>query len=175
MIIVMGFDNTGKSTLAHTLSKDLELKMVRSIGPNVTPDQQKDWVVAQLTNQPEKCIFDRFPIFEELVYGKILRGKCNFTQGDPYYKLLKKLDPVIIYCRPSNAKILNFGEREQMDGVISEANKLIARYDELAYHLITTGWKLLPYSYEHSNIDSMISVYKITQDISKLVDAVGGL
>ena len=79
----------------------------------------------------EKIIFERFPFFEEWVYGRILRGVSKFNFDDDIYKKIKSYKPSIIYCRPSTEKILEWRGREQMIGVIEESEALIKEFDKI--------------------------------------------
>lgn len=46
--------------------------------------------------------------------------------------LMNSPQPVlVIMCRPPTKTILNFGEREQMEGVIERSTRIIERYDAL--------------------------------------------
>ena len=129
-IIIIGMDNTGKTTLAETLSKELNLKLIKSTGPKVT---KKDMISNMLENleSSEDLIFERYNLFEEIIYGNILRGESKFSLEDYMYKQTILHKPLIIYCRPSKEKIFNFGSREQMEGVIEEKEKLLEAWDKL--------------------------------------------
>ena len=79
----------------------------------------------------EDLIFERYNLFEEIIYGNILRGESKFSLEDYMYKQTILHKPLIIYCRPSKEKIFNFGSREQMEGVIEEKEKLLEAWDKL--------------------------------------------
>lgn len=169
MIIVTGMDNSGKTTLAKQLSEELEMKVVKSTGP-IPAAEQKEWVINQISGADERqAIFDRFPLFEEMVYGKVLRGKTNFKYGDPYFKLLRQINPLIVYTRPSTEKILQFGEREQMEGVIEKAEKLLTAYDEFIFKLMSDCWRVIPYNYEWNEPDEVAVAYGISKTMKGVV------
>ena len=143
MIIVLGFDNTGKSTLSHTIAKDFDRKVINSLGP-VPKSKQVEFMIESIKNEG---LHERFPLFEELVYGPILREESNFSLDDPIALKLKLKEPTIVYCRPPRDIILNWGQREQMDGVIEGSIALLNAWDELMFQLIADGWTVLPYNW----------------------------
>ena len=114
MLIFTGMDNSGKTTLVNKVSKDLGLPVIKSLGPNHSRDEKHIWFLDQMTREkafPSSVIFDRFLPFEEMVYGRVLRGDPIYSLDDPYMKSLKDLDPIIVYTRPSSEVIFNFGDR----------------------------------------------------------------
>lgn len=150
MLIFTGMDNSGKTTLAVKVSQKLGLPLVKSLGPNHTKDEKHLWFLDQMTWEaafPDSVIFDRFLPFEEMVYGKVLRGDPIYSLDDPYMRSLKDLDPTIIYTRPSSEVIFNFGDREQMAGVVETKEKLLIAWDDLMWKLFNSGWNVLVYDY----------------------------
>lgn len=165
MIIVLGMDNTGKSTLTKKLAEILKGEVVNSMGPG-TQAQQRDWVVSQVNRNLEpnsNYVHDRFTCFEEMIYGKVLRGGVsNFTlQDDPYVNLLKSIKPIIVYARPDNNTIFNFGDREQMEGVIDNSQKLLEAYDELIREMRSLGWTILQYDYTKQDPYTLVEDIKL--------------
>ena len=153
-IIILGMDNTGKTTLAETLSKELDIKLIKSTGPKVTKEAM---VLNMLTNlkSKENVIFERYNLFEEMIYGTILRGQSKFSLNDFIYSETVLSKPLIIYCRPSNEKIFNFGEREQMDGVIEKKKELLEAWDNLI-SFIKQDMNVIKYDYEVQSLDYMV-------------------
>ena len=160
MIIVLGFDNTGKSTLSHTIAKDFDRKVINSLGP-VPKSKQVEFMNKSIENEG---LHERFPFFEELVYGPILRGESNFSFYDPIALKLKLKEPIIIYCRPPRDTILNWGQREQMDGVIEGSVALLNAWDELMFQLIVDDWNVLPYDWTKDGAYNELKE-RIKQDI----------
>ena len=180
MLIVTGMDNTGKTTLVKQLldefnspdSKNTEgdFKVINSPGP-IGKEAQERWLISQLTLRKEdrdRGIYERFPILEEMVYGPVLRGQSLFEHGDPYFKLLKELNPMIIYTRPSRDKIFNFGDRYQMEGVIEKGTELLAAYDDLMLRLMGEGWKVIVYDYETGEPKSLAGLYQYSEVLEEL-------
>lgn len=154
MVIVIGMDNTGKTTLVEGMRKKMSLVNYNKSPGILPPDIQKDWLVVQATKKSKRVeLYERFPLFEEMVYGPVLRQASNFQWGDSYFKLIKDLKPLIIYTRPTLQTVLDFKDREQMDGVIREAKTLLNRFDELAFRLMADKWKVLPYDYDVYPVD----------------------
>ena len=150
MLIFTGMDNSGKTTMAVKVSQKLGLPLVKSLGPNHTKDEKHLWFLDQMTREaafPDSVIFDRFLPFEEMVYGKVLRGDPIYSLDDPYMRSLKDLNPIIIYTRPSSEVIFNFGDREQMTGVVETREKLLIAWDDLMWKLTNSGWNVQIYDY----------------------------
>lgn len=151
MLIFTGMDNSGKTTLAKKASQDLGLPIIKSIGPNHTTDKKHVWFLDQMAREkayPGSVIFDRFLPFEEMVYGKVLRGDPIYSLDDPYMKSLKDLNPTIIYTRPSSETIFNWDGREQMPGVIARKEELLRAWDDLMWKLQALGWVVVVYDYQ---------------------------
>lgn len=168
-------DNTGKTTLVEEVAKlfnhaaeEQVVDQIKSPGP-IDWAMQRKWVDRELKPYFGNLrIYDRFPLFEEVVYGKTLRGKSCFSIEDQYFARLKKVAPMIVYTRPAKETILNFGERAQMDGVIENAEKLLAAYDELMFRLLTTGWKILPYDFQKNSAEAVAEAFMIMDTIEQI-------
>ena len=143
MIIIEGMDNSGKTTLIETLKgvHGNAVDIIKPPGPFSSSAELKDWMSPEM----DKCRtfqynngmirYDRFPIISELVYGPIVRGE-SMVDGplfdETFHDLTSAAFPVtFIYCRPPDEKILDFGIREQMDGVREKSLELLYGYDHL--------------------------------------------
>lgn len=177
MMIFTGMDNSGKTTVAQKTAKKLGLPVVKSLGPNHSVDEKHIWLLDQITREktiPGSVIFDRFLPFEEMVYGKVLRGDPIYSLDDPYMKSLKDLNPTIIYTRPHSSTIFNWDGREQMARVIEEKEKLLAAWDDLMWGLMARGWDVQVYDYEAENEKSpSIQMMKFGEEMVK--DFISGL
>lgn len=163
MMIFTGMDNSGKTTVAQKTANKLGLPVVKSLGPNHTKDEKHLWLLDQMAREkiiPDSVIFDRFLPFEEMVYGKVLRGDPIYSLDDPYMKSLKDLNPTIIYTRPHSSTIFNWDGREQMARVIEEKEKLLAAWDDLMWGLMARGWDVQVYDYEADNGGEPVSGLK---------------
>ena len=165
-IVVFGCDNTGKTTLCNYIKDRFEkthdvkeeysdkIYIAKSIGPNKTVDEYIDFMKDELLNG-NNVIFDRFPVIEEYTCGNVLRHK-NIFEGElvtPFFKMVN----VFIFCYPGLFNTLNWGEREQMDGVKENAVDLINAYNLMAYTLKSLGYNVIEYNYK---VDTMYDVYK---------------
>lgn len=132
MIIVEGCDNTGKTTLVERLrDKFAPIECAHSPGPK-TLGVQLAWIAKAIRRQDPRIIYDRYTAISERVYGPLLRP----SQGDIFglwtFDLLRltfRRNPLIIYCRPPDERVLRWGNREQMDGVKDHGEDLLRRYD----------------------------------------------
>lgn len=162
-IIVLGMDNTGKTTLVEELSEFLNCEHIKSLGPGYTKEEMKEEMIRKL-NMEELVVLERFSIFEELVYGPILRGKSQFDKED--IQEIRDYNPIIIYCRPKNEVVFNFGDREQMKGVIEEKEKLIAAWDKLIAELkINYTFDVLPYNWTEKR-----SILRLKNDLKERLE-----
>ena len=153
-IIVLGMDNTGKTTLCRQLSKELRMIHLVSDGPKITEEEMRYNLNTLLSIDEflqERCCF-----FEEMVYGKILRNHSNFSFREK--DIIKKLqDVIIVYCRPHKKVIENWGEREQMTGVITKADELIKRWDKVINKARLHGIKVIKYDYTKETVFDVIA------------------
>jgi len=145
-IIILGMDNTGKTTLANYLNEKLGIVKIVSPGPHITKLEMEANIYASMTNS-HSLILERFCFFEEMVYGKVLRGKSKFSFKDDIFKYIKEAKPLIIYCRPRLRKIREWGNREQMEGVIDNSKKLLHQFDRVIKKCRWHGLKVIRYDY----------------------------
>lgn len=173
MLIFTGMDNSGKTTLVNKVSKDLGLPVVKSMGPDHTKNEKHIWFLDQMTREkafPGSVLFDRFLPFEEMVYGKILRGDAIYSLDDPYMKTLKDLNPTIVYTRPHSSVIFNWDGREQMKGVIEKNKELLAAWDDLMWGLMARGWDVQVYDYKaEQEQEAEEEVHKAAEELHNLI------
>ena len=144
-IVIFGCDNSGKTTLAKALCSVIEdSRYVMSLGPNKTLDEQIKFMTENL-DVTRVNVFDRFPYIEENVCGNVLRGVDNFSGLDTS-TFLDKVD-LFIFCYPGLKSVLNWGDREQLDGVKKNVVGLINGYNKYAYKLIQNKCRVEEYNY----------------------------
>ena len=154
-IIVLGMDNTGKTTLCAKLHEELKLPSISSCGPKKTKEEMINFLNGIFDNWPD-FVMDRCCFFEEMVYGNVLRNQSNFSYRDK--ELLNRFSDVnIIYCRPNVKTIKNWKKREQMEGVIEEADKLLNQYDKVLKKAKKHGLYIIKYNYKKDNLEDVIS------------------
>ena len=127
-IVIFGPNNSGKTTLAETITKAFpEIKSLHSPGPVPLESQIK--FIEDNLNSDESVVFDRFPWIEEETCGRVIRHKSNFetVNRKDIYKWIKAVD-LFVYCFPGMDNILAWGEREQMNGVKENIWKLAKSY-----------------------------------------------
>jgi hypothetical protein len=165
MIIVEGMDNTGKTTLIKKLSLELGLEIRHSPSHLVGSPDLYTWVDEELAQDFKlPPIYDRFPLISEAVYGPILRGVSTIPKGK-YDGWAASHDVLFIYCRPGLNRILNWGHRDQMKGVMEHAKALVAEYDDVMFSYRTRGWGVVKYDYEDveafSKVHAVVRQYKV--------------
>ena len=174
-IVVFGCDNSGKTTLSNSLKELLDIKLKgmadveykHSLGPKITLEQQKEFMETNL-NKDCITIFDRFPIIEEAVCGKVLRGVNIYNTGNiekdfEYLKnIFDKVD-LFILCFPGLLQVVNWGEREQMEGVKENVMDLINEYFKIAITIKEMGYNVIEYNFNTNNSDMI----KIAREITK--------
>lgn len=151
-IIVVGMDNSGKTTLCEDLANKLKATHVKPMGPGQSKEAMLHNIQYHMARN-ENTVFERFSIFEELIYGRILRGKSKFDFQD--VNLIRKYKPIIIYCRPSDEVIFNFGDRDQMTGVIEQKEKLLKAWDSFIYDALS-GFKIIKYDWTKDKLGELL-------------------
>jgi len=141
-VIICGMDNTGKTTLIEQLKEKFpeDLEVIKPPGPWPSKEVMMNWLEPSLQSirdaksQDKVFLFDRYPLISEPIYGPEIRGVSLLTPEEESEGLEVLMNApqqvILIFCRPPREAILNFGEREQMEGVIERSNSLIDRYEE---------------------------------------------
>lgn len=144
-------DNSGKSTLCKKLSVEFGIPM----DSLKTRLKTKDECIQYQLNAmfcPELKVYDRMRVISEMVYGEILRKNLFADDGWYYIQCLLRCRPLIIYCRPTDYRIFDFGERDQMDGVVKKAPELLERYDYIMRAIdLLANKRIIYYNWENFN------------------------
>ena len=162
-IVIYGCDNSGKTTLSMQLVEylnediDFSAQALHSLGPNKTKEEMCRFMESNLLpkGSTHTNIFDRFPIIEEEVYGNLLRGKSKFDDLDYIKNIFDKVD-IFIFCNPGIKTILNWGDREQMDGVKDNAMDIINAYNKFTFKLINMGYNVKEYNFKCDNYKDLV-------------------
>jgi len=162
MIIVEGMDNTGKTTLIKNLVSEFKLDVRGSPSHLVGTPQLMLWVEDEIEIKYDKPpIYDRWPLISEEVYGPMLRGSSD-AEGR-FIGWAARMCALIIYCKPPIEKILNFGTRAQMEGVITHGKLLVKEYDKVMKRYAQQGWGVVMYDYtrvgSYSKVRSIVQQY----------------
>ena len=161
LIIVEGMDNTGKTTLINRLADDLKLLVM---GNRRRPSRSEDILhyTFHLTelSQCYDVIIDRWSAISEPIYGPICRGTSwpDMATQTALMEHISMLRPLLIYCRPEDQVVLDFGDRSQMEGVIQNAEALLKEYDQKMEWV--NGWiSVMNYDYAtHEYVDILSQV-----------------
>lgn len=153
LILVEGPDNAGKTTLVGMLQQARPQARISSSPPagsrskamNQAPSIEEMLEalreIGLAAEGDEDVIFDRSPLVSERVYGRTLgRGQrvgtdlmdaalWRIAANEPHVRG-KVLPTTLIYCRPPTEVVLEFDEREQMEGVRENARALLRAYDD---------------------------------------------
>lgn len=157
-IVIIGMDNTGKTTLVNDMKNLLNVEGIKSPGPNFTKEEMYNEVITNLSRE-ELVILERFAIIEEIIYGEILRNAPKFNFED-LIQIEEKYHPIFIYCRPKKKDVFNFGERDQMEGVIERSEKLLEGFDNLYNKMIQRDFDIFRYDFNVSTPEEMVLKYE---------------
>jgi hypothetical protein len=178
-IIILGMDNTGKTTLQKELVKafknrGVDAQALKSPGPG-PKKVLMEWVLSNIHNQFYESrvnIYDRFTCIDQQIYGPICRNEFDTDYDMVTEVLLEGIStesrPMFIYCRPDKESILGFADgREQMEGVVENGREILEKFDELYFSLKAKGELIELYDYRTSSVDKLVSIH---QEIIKAVD-----
>lgn len=142
MIVVLeGADNSGKSTLAKKLSSEFSIEVVHPGGPpkNISDALLRCNEQAIILNSSDSVsfVYDRITCISDFVYRGNTRYNKIFRQYQNHLRYAPDL--MIIYCRPSDERLLKFDDHVMQDhedeSVVEHAklnvHRTIATYDEL--------------------------------------------
>lgn len=154
-IVVFGPDNSGKTTLVQNIHDALPyFNKSHSLGP-VSVEEMLKYTEDNL-NSEEDFIFDRFPMIEEATCGYVLRGLNKFENMiDKVLDCFERVD-LFIYCDPGLAVIMNWGDREQMDGVKDNIGRLKMAYDGVYKTLLSIQCPVIRYNWKNDELDKII-------------------
>lgn len=129
IVVVEGMDNGGKTTLAMKLAKATRAAYVKVERPSSGVDLLRFHEILEVAERYSGIVIaDRHVAISEPIYGTIIRGGHSLLASD-IDTVLGKID-MVIYCRPSTPAILgSIGVRDQMEGVVEQASKLLDAYD----------------------------------------------
>ena len=96
-IILEGPELGGKSSVARIIKERLGIKSFHAGGP---PDN-REAAFKRFEALPRDQVWDRCTLISELIYGPIFRNISYFSFTESFVRL-QTLNPIIIYCRPSN-------------------------------------------------------------------------
>lgn len=172
-IIIEGPDNSGKSTLIEKLSRDLKMAAEHDGGPPKNVDDAFSKVQENLRKLHIGALCDRSFFISEVVYGSILKSPNRFSINTKLIETIRfylyaQYKPLIIYCRPSDEKLLNMVHHEvkaheTIEHVKSvEANqlKLIKKYDEVMHDISCDYRNIIRYDYASCDYEVILNMVR---------------
>lgn len=159
-VVLMGVDNSGKTTLSKNLIEALGLegydfKYVPPLGK--APLEKQLNRLDKILFNGDNLIIDRLPLIEEEVVGRVIRNRSNFDKVNKakIFEYYKNID-VIIWCNPPLGVVTNWGDRFQMEGIKDNVEQLYYGYEELFFNLM----------YEAFDMPIVFNSYNWKEDIT---------
>ncbi len=137
MIVVEGFDGSGKTTLAKRLSDMLGWPVLHTGGPTADRTDVARCMLRSVQRAKTRCIQDRITQISEAAYSMLVYpGKAGLALAG-----ISKLPRVtMIYCRPRASILITslnkhddkeYDTTEHMKHVNENAAQIIATYDSV--------------------------------------------
>lgn len=174
IIIIEGFDNSGKSTLASRLSELLNLEVVHPGGPpkhvaEVITRMAEQEAIFALGHKVD-FIYDRVTCISDAAY----RQDKSYDKIFGFYQasLISCSHVMVIYCRPSDAQLKNFdnhiNQAHDTDEIVEHAKSksdiIISSYDKIINRLTDEGMMVLAYNFEgdqdHKRFDQICEIIR---------------
>lgn len=153
-IIVEGPDGSGKSTLvrrmtlpstASTLKLELMPRACTSEGGPV--DELAQWTIDDLGRSSEGRLelHDRYPLFSEMIYGPITRGKLATLFDTEWHDLAMSLlrdnhQAVLVWCLPPRHmvidNVLDEDKAKHMEGVAEQIGDIWDAYQAMIKYMV---------------------------------------
>jgi len=136
LIIVEGFDNSGKTSLVNHITKHNPQgpSIVFHSRPGIDQGARLGELLAWVRTYPSSLVItDRIGIIGEEVYGRNLRGYSEFSREmfdvwtSFFYGIPNGVKVVFIWCHPRNHEM---GNKPEMEGVVENRAFLLDKYDE---------------------------------------------
>lgn len=178
IVILEGPDNTGKSTFAEYLAKRFNTPIQHSPGPlnrDVLHKFMDEAFTRDIFSYKKLFLFDRMPMFSEVVYGTSIRGNIVFSQQDleMYDFQLKSTAHLVIFTDiPQAVAEKNWSERKQMEGVYERWTDIRERYAKLYTRCEAKDINVVKYSFP-GDPENKIKA-EIAERIFKALKLVGG-
>lgn len=166
MIVVVGADNTGKTTLVQKLKESFKLYEIpryHTLPPTDYADWFR-WVKSVLSGRRVDTIVDRFFI-DEFVYGPIKRGKIGL-EGQKLLELevmFSEERPLIILCDTAQENIeKTFFERDQYPD-LSEIAAIREKFKEVLLEPWLAQCPVITFDYTKDknfrNVQGLVKLY----------------
>jgi len=147
------------------ISGDLKLLVVNNRRRPESLDDSWDYLygIAPLAARFH-LIADRWQPISEPIYGPICRDIKIFTNREielQHEYLIRTIGrrPTLIFCRPPLDVILKFGDRDQMEGVIENARRIVSAYDTEVARLenYSEFFNIVRWDFAHDSYDTLLA------------------
>lgn len=136
-IILEGFDNSGKSTLASYLSEKLKMPIHHPGGPPKNDDEAFKCLDEQIKLAKEPIIIDRVTSISRQCYDK--NKLFNVVLTDALKTLLNQPRAILVYCRPptnvlhdwKGHETKDYDSTDHIEYIMDQADNIISNYDRL--------------------------------------------
>lgn len=167
MIIVEGIDGSGKSTLCNMLlaagivDQVLPSPRIPAKGDSQRMKYETDRYL-RLYGDNNRVVVDRY-LFSEMAYGKVLRGKSVFSQGEYLHKLVQLMikGSVVIFCMPDK---LNF-KADENPKVIEREEELRTMYNNLIQEQALTSPRTYVYKWDEDGAFDRLTKFITEVDV----------
>lgn len=152
--IIEGPDNSGKTTLAASLSKRLNMPVQHQTRPGSGKDFMLGFMAEQLSSH---TIYDRSMAVSQFIYDKLLSRYqiIGATELDLFIDYTVFTIPTII-CLPPPETVLNASAgREEMAGVSNKRSELYELYSNFAEAQISNT-NVVVFDYTAQTIDDVV-------------------
>ena len=165
-IIAEGPDGSGKSTLLQEISNITGKEVIHSGGPIKSQSEYYERIELIESLLPNYLI-DRSVHVSEAVYS-ILRGGLQISWSEYIEVLskLKKLNPLIIYCRLKDSEEMmslmktegkEYKSNEHTQNVRNEYMKIIERYDYIIEFLESMDFDVIHFNWKEDSFEDLIN------------------
>lgn len=168
-IILEGFDNSGKSTLANFLSDKLKMPIYHPGGPPADEEAASEYIAEQLELASKSVIIDRVTSISRQCYepDKLF----NVELSNALKTLLNQPRAILVYCRPPDSVLhdwkghetKDYDSTDHIEYIMENSNRIINNYDRLMTQVkhISFDW-----TNDLDNIDWLTDRLLITQHIT---------
>ena len=167
MIILEGPDNTGKSTLAESLTLKLDWPVIHPGGKPANQAEELRMILHQLKLSKEDIIHDRVTCISQPVYNVFRDDAIDLSYRFYLDEMLKNPNCVIVYCRPPKWKILDLATHEAKAHDSPEHLKMIT---DNAVHILSEYDKMfetIPHVKYDYTVDTIESLLERLNDLSR--------
>lgn len=176
MIILEGPDGSGKSTLAEALVAEGMILQDRPCTSENAIDGETlaNWVDEDIRREGGGAdrLYDRYPLFSEIIYGPLLRGTMaeGFGDYDWYFRKLQSLRrlhmPTVIFCLPPLVEVEMNVRKNHDDSTIHlravrhNTQAIYQQYVALAAWVKISGFSSGVWDYTHPAADVTLGLYR---------------